>query len=206
MLTTPKRLCLGAMFLITGAALVGHLLVGLPLNLAVAAGLLVVVGSLLAVGGTGVGAWLRPLVVAGLLVGMLATLAYDLSRLAVVEFTGSPTSPFEAWRLFGIALIGPGAPATAHWAVGTAFHLTNGLLFAVAYTVWLGDRGVGWGIGYALCLEACMLGLYPGWLQIRDYAEFVQVSVIGHVVYGTVLGLSAQRMVTQLRAAGPARR
>jgi hypothetical protein len=36
------------------------------------------------------------------------------------------------------------------------------------------------------------LTLYPGWLNIRLYAEFAQISAISHVVYGLVLGKACQ--------------
>jgi len=39
-----------------------------------------------------------------------------------------------------------------------------------------------------------MLGLYPGWLHIKAYGEFAQMSMVGHVVYGSVLGVLARRL------------
>jgi hypothetical protein len=37
--------------------------------------------------------------------------------------------------------------------------------------------------------------LYPSWLRIIALGEFLEVSAIGHVVYGTVLGLSVGRLL-----------
>ena len=69
----------------------------------------------------------------------------------------------------------------------------NGLAFAVAYSYWFAAKGAVTGIAFAMMLEAFMLGLYPGWLRIADYAPFLTMSLIGHLVYGTVLGVLARR-------------
>jgi len=77
-----------------------------------------------------------------------------------------------------------------------AYHVCNGTFFGVAYTLvfrrptwWTGAL---WGIG----LELCMATLYPSWLRIVMLREFLEVSAIGHVVYGSVLGLVAAKGVS----------
>ena len=40
-----------------------------------------------------------------------------------------------------------------------------------------------------------MLSIYPGWLHPRAFGEFVSVSMLGHVVYGSVLGITARRLL-----------
>jgi hypothetical protein len=182
-------------FLVTGAGLVVHLLVGLPLWLTVFGGIGLAAGVLLYLAGTGHGAVLAPRLRAGLLSGAAATTAYDVSRWLFVKLTHSSVGAFAAWPLFGAGLVGGGSPAWARWTAGAAYHAANGLLFGVAFTVWLGERGPLWGIAFAMVLEAFMLGLYPGWLHIRAYGEFAQVSMLGHVAYGTVLGLLARRLL-----------
>jgi hypothetical protein len=67
--------------------------------------------------------------------------------------------------------------------------------FGCAYAVWFGHRPWWWGIGFALGLEACMLAIYPGWLDIRTLGEFTTMSVVGHLVYGTVLGLGTAALL-----------
>lgn len=184
-----------AAFLFTGAGLIAHILFDVPLPLSVVGFLVAGAVVVVAFVGAGAAGAVLPLVGVGLASGALATVAYDASRVAFVELTGSPVAPFEAWRLFGAALIGAETAATWQWVAGTAFHLTNGLLFAVAFVVLLRDRGVPAGIVWALVLEAFMLALYPGWIEIRAFSEFVQVSVLGHVVYGAVLGAVSQRLL-----------
>ena len=54
---------------------------------------------------------------------------------------------------------------------------------------WALVSGVGWG----LFLETFQLTLYPGWLNITTYKEFVTISFLGHIVYGLVLGALGHR-------------
>lgn len=150
----------GALFLVSGAGLVVHILVGLPLWVTVPAGF-VLTAAFLRWAGAFTGVDLRPLVRRGLLAGALATAAYDASRVVVVEVLDLAVRPFAAWPLLGQALIGEGAPMTARWVAGAGFHVLNGLAFAVAYTAWFAGRGVAVGVAWGLFLEAFMLGLYP---------------------------------------------
>ncbi len=194
----------GTLFLVTGAGLVVHLLVGLPLWLTVFGGIGLAAAAFLALGGGALGAALGRRVQLGLICGAVATVAYDTTRWLFVTLTHSSIGPFAAWPLFGAGLIGTGAPAWTRWTAGGAYHVTNGLLFGVAFTVWLGDRGPLWGIGFALLLEAFMLGLYPGWLHIAAFGEFAQVSMLGHLAYGATLGLLARRLLTNSAGERPA--
>jgi hypothetical protein len=46
-------------------------------------------------------------------------------------------------------------------------------------------------------LEAAMLAIYPGWLDLEAVMkEFVAVSVLGHIAYGTTLGMISQSKLT----------
>jgi hypothetical protein len=140
----------------------------------------------------------------GVLAGVVATLAYDAARFALVRLTGIAFWPFDIFEIFGRALLGPGRPEALTTAAGVAYHLTNGVAFAVAYTVLFGRRGVVAGIAWGLFLEALQLTFYPGWLQLRALGEFVQVSVFGHLVYGAVLGALTRRWLPAEDAAGRA--
>jgi hypothetical protein len=197
-----EALCGGAVFLATGLALVVHVLTGTPLPLAI--GVLVVAGTALAYATLGTrsdaaararmrGWWLRVRV--GVAVGLLSTLVYDASRWLLVEVGGFRVSPFKAFPFFGEALLGLDRGATAAVAAGVVFHLFNGAAFGVAYTLWFGGRSVWWGIGFGLGLEAAMLTIYPGWLDIRAISEFGQMSVFGHVAYGVSLSLVSRRLL-----------
>ncbi|GEA87796.1 hypothetical protein [Cellulomonas cellasea] len=196
----------GGVFLLSGASLVVYVLTGAPMALVLA--LLVVLG----VGAVALTlrgeperrrAW-SVRVRVGVPVGLAATVLYDLSRWALVSLAGLHVSPFTAFPLFGQALVGEGVTG-AVWGWGVAFHLLNGVAFGIAYTVWFGHRPVWAGIAFALGLEAFMLAIYPGWLDIRALQEFTQMSVLGHVVYGTALGFGARWLLRRSTARGAER-
>lgn len=77
------------------------------------------------------------------------------------------------------------------------------MAFGCAYTVWFGHRRWPWGIAFALGLEAFMLAIYPGWLDLRTLQEFTTMSVLGHLVYGSVLGLGTSWLLRRRAAATP---
>jgi hypothetical protein len=190
------------LFLSTGAALLVYVLAGVSLLYALGVALLLaaVAGAWLwrRAGATG-RPHLRRLVRVGVVSGLAATAAYDLSRFALIELTGIAFWPFDVFLVFGRALLG--AEAAGFWveAAGLLYHVLNGVCFAVAYTLLWGERGVLAGLAWALALEGLMVSVYPGWLGLKALGEFLQVSVFGHLVYGAVLGWTARRMLTGSR-------
>jgi hypothetical protein len=199
----------GAVFMATGAALVVHVLLDVPLWLSV----VTTVG--LAAAALVVGARRHPfdrdggreVLRIGVLSATAALVAYDVSRLLVTVVLGYSISPFTAFPYFGAGLIGSSAPESARWVAGAAFHVTNAVTFGVAYTVVAGHqptlrRGIALGIAFGLGLEAVMLGLYPAWLQIPNLREFASMSMVGHVAYGATLGFLSQRGLERLARRG----
>ena len=138
-------------------------------------------------------ALLRQQLWAGVRAGIIATLAYDGCRFILIKLTGIHFWPFDIFRIFGQGLIGPNQNPLVTQLLGLAFHVLNGVGFAVAYTIWFAPKGILWGIGYAMALEAMMVTVYPGWLGLKALDEFLQVSIFGHLVYGSVLGYLAKR-------------
>lgn len=139
---------------------------------------------------------------AGAIAGVLATVAYDIVRWALVVVGRMELSPFGAFPLFGELLVGS-APAGVHLLLGGLYHLVNGLAFAVSYCLLVGGRGWQAGVLWGLGLEAAMLAVYPGWLDLDAVlGEFVSMSFLGHVAYGAVLG----RVSARLLAGPPSRR
>lgn len=194
-----RSLAPGAVFLASGASLVLHVLTGaaLPavlLTLGAVGG--VVAARSLAADPAARSAWGRR-VGAGVVAGLVGTAAYDASRWVLVQAGGFAISPFGAFPLFGEALLaGRGGPA-AQQAAGIAFHLLNGVCFGIAYTVWFGTRGWRAGVAFALGLEALMLAVYPGWLDLRSIGELTQMSALGHVGYGVALGTAAKALLAR---------
>jgi hypothetical protein len=139
-------------------------------------------------------AWMQRTAGAGLLAGAVATAAYDASRFALSRLDPSPYDPFDVIRIFGRLLAGPSAAPTAVVLSGAAFHVFNGLSFAVAFAFLLGHRGALAGMAWGLGLEGFQLALYPDWLDLRlYYVEFARISAASHVVYGIVLGACCHR-------------
>ena len=212
-----RRLLLAALPMATGAGLVLHILAEVSLPLAIAA--FAVLGAavwLLIVARLrpALRAALRTRLAVGAVAGLVGTIAYDAARYGTVSLFSMSFKPFHVISIFGELFIGTHAGATTTFLVGLLYHLTNGTFFGVAYTLvfarptwWTGAL---WGIG----LELCMATLYPSWLRIVMLREFLEVSALGHVVYGTVLGIvagqgviiagrRAERRRTDLTAAGP---
>ena len=101
--------------------------------------------------------------------------------------------PFDVFPIFGYAIAGSNVPHNVATIIGTFYHYTNGVLFAIAYTILFAPRGWWAGVLWALVLEALMLTIYPGWLHPRAFNEFVSVSILGHLAYGSVLGSFSQQ-------------
>jgi hypothetical protein len=190
----------GAAFLATGVGLLAYIASGISLLVTAAAAAGVAAFAVI---------WidrrldderrraLRRRIYVGVWAGLLATVAYDTSRLVLIEVTGIRFWPFDIFRVFGEALFGTAFGPRVTRIAGFLYHLANGLGFGVAYSVWWGRRGVFAGVLFAMGLELCMVIVYPGWLQMKAIGEFLQVSVIGHLVYGSVLGWSARRALNR---------
>ena len=129
----------------------------------------------------------------GLAAGVLATAAYDVSRWAVEALNLVSVNTFQAIRIFGFGLTGRPIDDGRAIAAGWAFHVVNGVGFALAYFFVAAGRRWWIGLIYALGLEAWMIALYPGWLGFSMNGEFLSVSMFGHVAYGAVLGTLASR-------------
>lgn len=141
---------------------------------------------------------LRQIIAAGAPAGLLATVVYDATRTALSLADPSPYNPFEAVRAFGVLFTG--GESALGWGIGIAFHILNGTAFGVAWCLAFGHLAVRGlrlalitGVGWGLFLELFQISLYPGWLDIRAYSEFVTISAVGHLVYGGVLGLLGSR-------------
>ena len=143
----------------------------------------------------------------GVAAGAVATVAYDVVRFAAQGLRVFHYNAFYAIHVFG-GWITSRPPASAPATVaGWIYHTWNGLSFAVMFTLTFGRARHWWyGLVYGLVMEAMMLGLYPQFLSIKDRTGFVVISMLGHGVYGSVLGLMASRWGrTWVRQASPRR-
>lgn len=138
---------------------------------------------------------LKRLIGYGTIAGVLATCLYDLSRFLLIKLTGIQFWPFDIFGIFGKALVGE--QATGLWVsiLGAVFHIANGTAFGIAYTVGFGRKGIRGGLVWAMILELAMVTVYPGWLDVKALDELISVSIVGHFVYGIVLGYTARKLI-----------
>ncbi|HEX7472378.1 MAG TPA: hypothetical protein VF323_04795, partial [Candidatus Limnocylindrales bacterium] len=166
----------GVASLANGLALLLYILGRVPLPLLLAVTWTVAVLALATMGALSEPsnrARLRRYIAIGFAAGIVATLAYDVTKAILSQVDPSPFNPFEATRIFGTILIGVDAPPTLIAIVGWAFHLTNGCTFAIAFGCLFARggrisvrRGILTGMAWGLFLETFQLALYPGWLDI----------------------------------------
>jgi hypothetical protein len=199
------RMMVGVAFLASGAALLGTILFGLALPLGLLLTLAAAtVAATLALRSVNDDARRRidACVSVGAVAGVLGLICYDSSK-AILSFADpSPFNPFGATAIFGALLIGQGAPSWALQLAGIAFHVVNGIAFAIAYTTLFARfgatsrrRAVLQGMVWGVFLETFQLTLYPGWLDIKSYAEFATISAGAHLIYGATLGLVSRELL-----------
>ncbi len=129
----------------------------------------------------------------GFLAGVAATAVYDLVRFVVVAVADLSVRPFSVFALFGQMLIGRNTPVVWQYVAGTAFHVVNGIGFAIGYAIVARRPSVPTALVWAIVLETFTIVLYPSWLRISALGEFFSMSMLGHVGYGIVLGLLLAR-------------
>lgn len=204
-------LAFGGVF--SGVALLLNILGGISLALALGvmtALLVVVLAAVLFVSSADSRGWMLRTVAAGIGAGLCATLIYDVSKTVLSQLDPSPFDPFHVISVFGALIVGSNADPALITAAGTAFHLLNGTSFGVAYLFLLARdgritirRALLTGMGWGIFLESFQLTLYPGWLDIRLYQEFVTISALSHLVYGATLGLLARSLLRRVFPPSP---
>jgi uncharacterized membrane protein len=184
----------------TGAALLVYLVSGFSLRLALA--ITVSAGAAVSAfvwrrAGPAERAQLHVRVFVGLICGVIATAAYDLTRLAIWKGFGTAFQPFDIFGRFGTLLAGAGTAHGERLVVGIAYHWANGLGFAVAYMLLVRRPELWSGLAWAAMLETLMLSLYPQGFGVTFSQEFVGISIAGHAAYGTALGIGGGRLVAR---------
>lgn len=190
---------IGVALLSNGVALVLHILRGValtPVLLILWSAGLVAIAAVILRAREEVRRDLRHTFVVGVVAGLIATVAYDIAKALLSTFDPAPWNPFEATRVFGLALLGTDAPDALARTAGWIFHFSNGATFAMSFAFILGPlamRGPIWAVGlgalWGLGLESFQLALYPDWLGIGPVSEFQRVSFLSHLVYGATFGL-----------------
>ena len=195
---TPNRRrtqVIGLSLLFSGVALITYIVSGVSLRLGLGLGALVPLAAFRLVWkrtGTDSRRRLVLQLKVGFAAGVIATGAYDITRFTLSRLDPTPYNPFEVIRIFGMLLVGASAGPIVVYSAGAAFHILNGLCFGIAYWLLFGRYGVGAAVVWGAFLEVFQLTLYPGWLNIRFYREFAQISATSHLVYGAVLGFGCK--------------
>lgn len=143
--------------------------------------------------------WLR--LRAGIVAGLLGLLAYDAVRFAIYSSGILAFYPFHALPRLGSLMTGEPPEAAAAIVAGWLYHIWNGFNFAIIYALVAGPASWGWGVAWAMMLEVGMLLSYPTFLAVKDDWAFRIVSMVGHIVYGTVVGLTVRRIARERAAA-----
>ena len=133
--------------------------------------------------------------VVGALAGLAATAAYDLVRLLLRWSGAIGFDPFITHPIFGQLITGSPLTSSVALAAGWAYHVWNGVGFAVMYTLIAGPALPVYAIGWALFLEIAWLTALPSALNFTLRPDLILVSLIGHTAYGIVLGLIAHRWI-----------
>jgi uncharacterized protein DUF6789 len=133
----------------------------------------------------------------GVWIGLAATLAYDGIRLLLRAAGIFNFDVFFSHRIYGFMISGFPTDSGTALAVGWAYHFWNGITLAVMYTVVAGPMRWIYGLIWALLLEIAWLTALPSALNFTLSGQVIAVSLIGHSVYGIVLGVLSQRCIKE---------
>lgn len=140
----------------------------------------------------------------GLVIGVFALLAYDLSRAVIAFLTPTSFDPFRAHPNYGAAMLSTSPDTIAALVGGWAYHVWNGLTFSVMYTVAVGRGRLGWAVLWAMGLEVATIVVTPAMTGVdRTDLPFITVSLLGHLFYGVTLGILALNWLPGDATLGP---
>jgi hypothetical protein len=126
--------------------------------------------------------------------GLLATLVYDAVRPLIKWIAGYAFNPYRAMPVFGSLITG--LPQTDPFAIGVGwfYHFWNGISFSIMYALIRPQGGAITGMLWGLGLQGLMMITYPTLLKLRlDTPGFLVMGIIGHALWGIVLGYCLKR-------------
>ncbi|HSV64423.1 MAG TPA: DUF6789 family protein [Mycobacteriales bacterium] len=141
----------------------------------------------------------RPLIInrlrVGFAAGLIGLVAYNATRWVVAALLSLQTSPFYSIYIFGALITAKPADTSVAAVAGWLYHISNGVTFAIVYTLIAGPARWWFGLLWGLILEGAMLVTYSSSAVLRPpaLAPFVAVSLISHAMYGATVGVVAQR-------------
>jgi hypothetical protein len=134
------------------------------------------------------------LILVGAIGGFAGTIVYDISRPIVKLILGFSFNPFGAMPLFGSLMTGKPPESVVAIIAGWIYHFWNGISFGMMFALIrpVGGKisGLLWGLG----LQTLMFITYPHLLKVRlDDPGFVAMGLIGHALWGLVLGYCVKK-------------
>jgi hypothetical protein len=131
--------------------------------------------------------------------GLLGLVGYDLVRWLIQVTIPVHFDAFAAFPTFGNLMTGKPREAGIALAAGWTYHVTNGLTFGIIYALLAGPAAWWWGLVWGAALEAAMMVVYPSLMHPQSVSDFAIVSVIGHGVFGAIVGITCQRRAVPAR-------
>jgi hypothetical protein len=153
------------------------------------------------------GAFAR-MILLGVLTGLVAAVAYDVFRVPFVWSESwklsrfvPPLKLFNVFPRFGAVILGQPVDQDSYgfsaYAVGWAYHFSNGASFGVMYVAMVGyplRHHWAWGVMMAAGIEiAMLLSPYPTVFGLNVTPVFVIVTLTAHAIFGVTLGLLCRR-------------
>jgi hypothetical protein len=133
----------------------------------------------------------------GLVAGLIATLAYDAIRAAIMLAYPGDFNPFRSHPNFGALILDTSPETTAAHLAGWAYHFWNGISFGIIFVMLAGGARFYYALIWALALETATITIYPNVFDVsRSDWAFVSVSFLGHAVYGLTLGVLSREWLT----------
>ncbi|MBI2982804.1 MAG: hypothetical protein HYY42_01210 [Chloroflexi bacterium] len=134
------------------------------------------------------------LIIVGAVAGLLATVVYDVSRPLLRALFGFTFDPFRAIHIFGELITGRPAGDALADAAGWTYHFWNGISFGMMFALIRPKGGALYGLLWAEFLQVLMMAVYPAFLKARlDDLGFLTLGIVGHGLYGVVLGVLVAR-------------
>lgn len=132
--------------------------------------------------------------ISGIACGLLATVAYDIVRPIIVWIFQFHTNPYKAMPLFGSRITGRPTDDGFAVLVGWLYHFWNGISFGVMFALVRPRGGAIAGLIWGVGLQVFMILVYPSFLDARlDDVGFMVTGLLGHAIWGLVLGASLKR-------------
>lgn len=197
--STRAKVIGAVLALLSGAAILGETFTPIPMSVSVP--LLVLPGALLLTGMVFASTRrFRELdrfadrAISGALWGLVATLAYDAIRPLLMWIFRYHFNPYRAMPVFGSLITDRAKTTTIAIVVGWIYHFWNGLSFGVTFALMRPRGGPVAGFIWAMALQGFMMWAYPTLMRIRlDNPGFLMAGLVGHTVWGVVLGSSLRR-------------